>query len=62
MNAHSSDSDPPEEVFSRELVSLIEKAHRDGVAVEKHWACRTGSDTPDWDVEIVRVERPDSDR
>lgn len=45
-----------EEAFVRELRSLIERAHRDGIEVEQHWAVHTDESSPDWEVEVVRVK------
>jgi RNAse (barnase) inhibitor barstar len=43
------------EAFRTELRRLLVDAHRDGIDLERLWACRTGEAALDWEVEVVRL-------
>lgn len=60
MDSVSPDDPVDETSFRDALETVVETAHRNGVAVERDWACRTEGDAPDWVVDIVRLEPDDS--
>lgn len=44
--------------FHQALDQLIREAYSSGITIEGGWACQDGrGDQPDWDVEIVRLQK-----
>lgn len=43
--------------LNAELISLLRRAHDNGVDVEGGWECRNGTDHPDWDVLVTEVRK-----
>lgn len=44
------------ELFAEKLGTLIKQAYEEGMEVEQHWAVLADDNSPDWEVEIVRVQ------
>lgn len=56
MSQPSAEKENAEVAFVEELKSMLVRAHEEGLDVEQHWTCRTSGDTPDWEVEVVRLQ------
>ncbi len=41
------------------LRDLLRRAHRGDTEVRGGWACRNGSEYPDWDIVVTEVEKPE---
>lgn len=48
----------PDEL-NTELATIIRQANENGVDVQGGWECRNGPESPDWDVLITEVEKPE---
>lgn len=45
--------------FDEHLRVLLRRAHEGGIDVEGGWSCRNGPETPDWDVVVTAVRKPE---
>ena len=45
------------EALNAELQALLRRAYENGIDVEGGFACRNGSEHPDWDVIVTEVEK-----
>lgn len=50
---------PSEEAFQTALGELLERAHRNGITLERAWVCQTDEGKPAWEVDIARVAERD---
>ncbi|MEF8914612.1 hypothetical protein [Natronomonas sp.] len=46
--------------LNTELEAVLRRAHESGVDVRGGWECRNGPESPDWDVLITEVEKPEA--
>ncbi|WP_336133580.1 hypothetical protein [Natronomonas amylolytica] len=46
--------------LNAELETILHRANENGIDVRGGWECRNGPESPDWDVLITEVEKPDA--
>lgn len=61
MREHNFDDVTTDGALEHALQDLLVSAHYNGVDVEGSWTCRNGSETPDWEANVVELERPADD-
>ncbi|MHB9288578.1 hypothetical protein ACKVMT_16225 [Halobacteriales archaeon Cl-PHB] len=57
MTRDTNDGVSTDEDFANTLKQLLRAAHDNGVDVEGAWLCRNGDGAPDWEANVVELEK-----